>query len=198
MKDSLRKLATLSNCIPPRNTTHNPGEYVLKTYSSEINLSDSNYWLISENYCTTKANLMYQDMPRFHTETWHIFISERSVRTKNSDAWNYVRMHPSTFALFFPVNVELRAHVGIPVFSLTTSYYKDANYHKQDLWVRFPSPRLDNETSYESQRHEDELASWRRLNKVEAQNSYFGVLFPDVNFKQNKCAGKKLRLIKSF
>lgn len=93
-------------------------------------------------------------------------------------------MHKSTFALFFLVNVELRAHVGIPVSSLTTPSYEDANYHKQDLWVRFPSPRLDNETSYESQRHEDVLASWRHLNKAEAQkNSYLGMLFPDINVK---------------
>lgn len=105
-------------------------------------------------------------------------------------------MRPSTFAVFLPVNMKLRDMLEYQ--SPPTPSYKDANYHKQDLWVRFPSPQPDNETSYESQRHEDELASWKHLNKVEVQkNSYFGMLFPDINVKQNKCAGEKLMLIKS-
>lgn len=70
-------------------------------------------------------------------------------------------MHPSTFALFFPVNVKLMDMLEYQ--APPTLSYKDASYHKQDLWVRFPSPRPDNETSQESQRHEDELVSWRHL-----------------------------------
>lgn len=108
MKDSLRKL-NLSHCIPPRNTT--TFRNFLKTYS-EINPSASNYWLISENYCTTKANLMYQDLPRFHTETWHIFTSRKGHAhkkiLKSETAYACILGCVHVFALFFPVNVELR------------------------------------------------------------------------------------------